>query len=454
MTQTFAVWNIRGAHLETKLTEVKNIISKYNLSLIALLETKLNLDLSLKAVQYINPLWKSCHNLLEAPYGRILIIYNPNIFILTPILSRKQFIHSHLTHKPTSKSLYLTIVYAENYARSMLSLHNYLPNLAQNSHPWIVSGDFNRLLSINDRIGGNAVSLNDISPLNSSINAVVLIHVPFAGAKFTWDNRSRSGRRIYSKIDHTFCNLTSFSSWPNLSTFLPPPLLSDHSPQIIQMESGCLLRKSSFKFFNIWTSEPDFFSIVNKAWCINYFGSPMFVLQQKLKNAKRALGRWARCRFGTGDLLSSTIAITLADARTQAMQTPNNVELANAEYKLQDQYHRALEAENDARKQKLRFKWTNSGDRNTKFFHDSLKVKHSKSYIHCIIDQTGKICSTPLDVDNAFLDYFSNLLGNDVDFHPDLSIINDLKLPCLIPEHVAFLSTQVTENEIKQSILK
>lgn len=77
--QTMAAWNIRGAHLDVKLDQLKNIIHEHNLALLSITETKLNAALSKRAACYINPAWKSIDNLAYAPYGRILVLYNTSI---------------------------------------------------------------------------------------------------------------------------------------------------------------------------------------------------------------------------------------------------------------------------------------------------------------------------------------------------------------------------------------
>lgn len=168
-----------------------------------------------------------------------------------------------------------------------------------------------------------------------------------------------------------------------------------------------------------------------------------------MKQVKRDLRAWAKVKFGSGRLLSDTLKVRLIETQDKTMNHHDDMNAVVIESDLSDQYEKAFIIKDSMRKQKLRQKWDALGDRNTSYYHDSLKIKQNKSHIYSIQDQNGQQASTPCQVDKAFLDYFSGLLGNTTNFSPDLSIINDLSLPVLIDEQVKRLSEVVTDEEIK-----
>jgi len=55
MIGNIAAWNIRGAHCNVKQKELKNLIKEHNLNMIAMLESKLNADVTKKACTFIKP---------------------------------------------------------------------------------------------------------------------------------------------------------------------------------------------------------------------------------------------------------------------------------------------------------------------------------------------------------------------------------------------------------------
>lgn len=57
-----------------------------------------------------------------------MVVHDPLIFTLSPILVSKQFIHYHVIHLPTKTSFYITVVYADNsIASRQLFLTLFLP---------------------------------------------------------------------------------------------------------------------------------------------------------------------------------------------------------------------------------------------------------------------------------------------------------------------------------------
>lgn len=217
--------------------------------MLAILETKLNLVHSIKAAKYINPGWDVIHNLDEAPYGRILIVYDPNLILLSKVFDNSQIIHCHAKNIITSNTFYISVVYASNNKATRNSFLHDLPALRQDTHPWIIFGDFNCYNKLADRLGGNPLSLNEIQPLRSAVIESNLIDINTTGMRFSWNNKRRHGRRTYSKIDHAFGNNLALSKWPTLYNHLPPPLLSDHSPLIIHLTGRWHQKKIKFQIF-------------------------------------------------------------------------------------------------------------------------------------------------------------------------------------------------------------
>lgn len=62
--------------------------------------------------------------------------------------------------------------------------------------------------------------------------------------------------------------------------------------------------------------------------------------------------------------------------------------------------------------QKSKAKWKLYGDRNSKTFHDSLKIKLASENVISIIDKDGLSYTTPEPIQLANLEYFQNLLAN------------------------------------------
>ncbi|KAJ8424331.1 hypothetical protein Cgig2_003526 [Carnegiea gigantea] len=67
---------------------------------------------------------------------------------------------------------------------------------------WCLLGDFNTILSKEDRYGGNHVEDHDIQELTNFMANCEVLEMPSLGAFFTWTNKT-----IWSKIDRVFINI-------------------------------------------------------------------------------------------------------------------------------------------------------------------------------------------------------------------------------------------------------
>lgn len=65
-------------------------------------------------------------------------------------------------------------------------------------------------------------------------------------------------------------------------------------------------------------------------------------------------------------------------------------------------------------RQKSKLMWLKDGDLNTKFFHNSIRMKQSKNKVHSITNMEGNTVSGPDLVADAFVKYYQHILGTSV----------------------------------------
>lgn len=450
MMQTIGAWNIRGAHLDIKLDQMKMLIREHNLPLLSISETKLNAMLSCRAARYINPSWKFIDNLSHAPYDRFLVVYNPSIYLLSPIISTNQLIHSSILHIPSSTSFYITFIYASNSVPQRTLL--FIPHFRQDSHPWLVLGDFNSFYLAAHKSGGPPLSFRQISPLNLAIQDSSLLEIPSSGSEFTWTNKSRHGVKTLTRIDHAFSNFQAISLWPKIHLHIRMPLLPDHCPLILTFGESDNNIKSSFKFFNTWTNEHDFSLIVLQAWNTPVFGNPTYRLQQKLKNTKRALRSWALIKFGKGNRLSTPIMQQHKIVQDKILNQSADPALSLLEIELTNKLSQALIVEASMVRQKSRENWDTKGDRNTKFYHASLNVKQCRANIQVIKNEHGIEVNTHEAIDLAFLEYYTSLLASQTTDQTNAPFLANFTLPQISDEHINLLQASLIDDDIKKTV--
>lgn len=230
------------------------------------------------------------------------------------------------------------------------------------------------------------------------------------------------------------------------------PILSDHCPLILTFGERNLNIKHGFNFFNAWTNENDFRSIVLQAWQLPVYGNPAFRLQQKLKNTKSSLRDWARNKFGTGSKQSTSLLQQLKLVQQEILQQSDDPTLSQLENELTAKLTEVLNAEASMIKQKSRQDWALNGDRNTKFYHAALKLKQNKAYIQTIKNENGQEASTFEGINSAFLYYYTNLLASQTQDQSTNTFLSHQSMPHLTTEHKRILSQPVTDDEIIRTV--
>uniref|UniRef100_A0A803QJN9 Reverse transcriptase domain-containing protein n=1 Tax=Cannabis sativa TaxID=3483 RepID=A0A803QJN9_CANSA len=84
--------------------------------------------------------------------------------------------------------------------------------------PWLAIGDFNEILSHDDKIGGSTRNASQITAFRATLDACKLSQIPYEGERTTWTNKSQGNGNVKERLDYGFTN----NHWD--STFLIPTL--------------------------------------------------------------------------------------------------------------------------------------------------------------------------------------------------------------------------------------
>ncbi|KAL9663808.1 hypothetical protein QQ045_019199 [Rhodiola kirilowii] len=76
----------------------------------------------------------------------------------------------------------------------------------QGSSPWILIGDFNTIASWDEKRGGNRKNGKAIRDFNEFMASVGVSDAGFEGAPFTWSNNQNGSSRIWEKLDRCLVN--------------------------------------------------------------------------------------------------------------------------------------------------------------------------------------------------------------------------------------------------------
>lgn len=103
---------------------------------------------------------------------------------------------------------------------------------ARGGELWCVMGDFNSVLSLEERKGApGGTYAEDVECFQAFVKATSLIHLPLIGWRFTW---YRPDGTSMSRLDHFLLSEGWVNAWPSLSQWALKRGLSDHCPIVMK----------------------------------------------------------------------------------------------------------------------------------------------------------------------------------------------------------------------------
>ncbi|KAM3200902.1 hypothetical protein P3L10_033265 [Capsicum annuum] len=246
-----------------------------------------------------------------------------------------------------------------------------------NNLAWIVMGDFNEVLHIDDRIGVNPVSMAEIVEFQACVEECELVELP---------------RQAYS------------------ANFMAEGL-SDHCPVKISLINELRMERPAFKFCNVWTSHLQFMNIVNEGWNQNVEGCQMFRIIKRLKAMKKQLRVLNSQHFRNIITEADEDKIALGKAQAELHIQPLDEELQEQEKRMYQKFRRTSYLDECFLQQRSKINWLQLGDDNTRFFHAVIKHKRLQHTIIQVRDKNGVLQTNQQVIAEAFVEYYQKLLG-------------------------------------------
>ncbi|KAK9672917.1 hypothetical protein RND81_12G134700, partial [Saponaria officinalis] len=328
-------WNIRGCNDPLKYQEVLDFFRAHKVDVFCVLETRIK---EAKASNFFNKLkpFSVIHNYTCHANGRIWVVWNPFTVTVTPIAVHTQFIHCSVRHHSSCSQFHVTFVYASNDAKVRVALWSELCTLSASIEEWIVLGDFNVVRDASERISHHSFDLHDILEFNECILRCGLEDIKGIGCEYTWTNK-QDNSRVWCKLDRAMVNSRWLIQFSSSSTNFLPAGVSDHSLMFVTIFSEANHRKR-FSFLNFWVTDPSYVSVVQQAWAIPVYGSPMFRFFAKLRNVKHHLLDMHTSKFSNIQKRLDLAKSALADCQLQLQNCPLDSHLAQVEKRLLEEY--------------------------------------------------------------------------------------------------------------------
>ncbi|KAL0283283.1 UNVERIFIED_CONTAM: hypothetical protein Sangu_2899900 [Sesamum angustifolium] len=194
-------------------------------------------------------------------------IVESNLGLLGPdvrcqvLVDHEQLLHIRLESNKWPKPLFVTVVYAKCDTVERRALWDALRAVSVGASPWIVGGDFNTVLSPDERSGGSAPSGMAMSDFHDAIADCALVDAGYVGSPYTWYSR-----RLRQRLDRVLISSCWMTVFPKMQVAHLELSQSDHRGLLVEAECSVERKVSSFRFQHMWTTHSEFLGVVCRNW--------------------------------------------------------------------------------------------------------------------------------------------------------------------------------------------
>ncbi|GAU37567.1 hypothetical protein TSUD_154000 [Trifolium subterraneum] len=264
-----------------------------------------------------------------------------------------------------------------------------------------IAGDFNDILSPNEKKGRNRASWL-INGFRSSVLDSVLSDIHMEGHPFTWFKSLGTARAVEERLDRALATENWHLLFPNaiLENLSAPA--SDHYPIMLVREpdSRCRRSHSIFKFENAWLVDPECSNFVQQHW--SSYG--VQVITQNLNSCASDLSLWSKTHFH--NIRSEVDNCRKKLDRVRSQVDSNNINLFNA---LRKRMSFLLVQEDTFWRQRAKTHWLRDGDLNTKFYHALATARRKVNKITSLLDTSDNLITNNIELCEAPRDYFVDI---------------------------------------------
>ncbi|XP_071905749.1 uncharacterized protein [Coffea arabica] len=269
---------------------------------------------------------------------------------------------------------------------------------------WLLDGDFNDILSNEEKWGGNWREDRSFKDFKDFLNENQLMDIGFEGHPWTWCNNWESEGEIRQRIDRGLCNYPWYKMFEKVSCKHLDTYASNHSMLLIDTKPGKIKKKKRFFFDKRWLQKEGITEVVKQAWRQSDEGTRMFKLTQKIKRCRISLLRWKNKFQSNSKEHIERIKKNLQELRETEMQNKNN----RMRF-LKKSLKKAYREEEIFWSQKSRLSWLKERDKNTKFFHASIQGRRKRNTILDMQRDDGSWTRSEEELSAEIANYYKNL---------------------------------------------
>lgn len=278
------IWNIRSVNTQKAFTRLVTLQKRYHFTFIGLMEP---FQENSTIDEYRRRL--NIKDAVANCAGKIWA-FTEDFIHMVVLRDEEQQLTIQLTNQETDILVVVTLVYAKCNQQERLCLWESLIDMAQTiQHPWLIGGDFNVIVSEEEKLGGLPVTVAETEDFKHCINLCGMEDPGFKGSKYTWWNGRTDAECIFERLDRLLCNDRLQELFQVLEVEHLFRSGSDHSPLQIHFSPVKENIHKPFRFLNMWLKEQSCYEVIKQNWITDVVGNPFIEFHHKMKRVKNAL---------------------------------------------------------------------------------------------------------------------------------------------------------------------
>ncbi|XP_026420074.1 uncharacterized protein LOC113316056 [Papaver somniferum] len=379
-------WNINGVARDVAQDKLKELIRDFKPDLFCLTEPKVHCSAA-----FGNGILREgfsphvIHNVSSSSVANLWVCYSNTISpSIVNVIKQAITIEVDGVHVSFIHARYIQVTRRRLWQQ--LNIHD-------DAIPWLVIGDFNCILRLDEKKGGLEPRTSTINEFSDWLYDNNLFEADTLGTKFTWTNRQSGMERIISKLDRVVINaawLAKFENWRYKSLLRE---VSDHSKLLGFPFAVPRPKRAPFRVQKMWFLHTDFLRMVSESWNMPVTGFLDFIFTYKLKRLKGVIKEWNLWVFGNVHSRLKQDQLRFEAAALCSDEDPNDTTKLNLMKDVMAKLSETCMQLNTMLKQKSRNQWLVEGSSNTNFFHNSIRIRRSFNTISELVDSASNTIS-------------------------------------------------------------
>ncbi|MCH84659.1 endonuclease/exonuclease/phosphatase family protein, partial [Trifolium medium] len=317
-----------------------------------------------------------------------------------------------------------------------------LRTLAQdNSLPWCIMGDFNDLLSNDEKRSKVDHPPWRIRGFRDAVQDSNLVDLPIIGYPFTWVKGRGTNDMKEERLDRAMATPYWLDLFQQCQLHNVIADRSDHSPILLKLHEVSRSRTTrDFKFENSWLLEEDLEMIVKEGW----EKEPYSELITRLTSCSHDMNEWGR-------KLRNKYRKEIEECRMELERlrgTMNPLQQARYE-EVRNKMSNCLAHEEAFWRQRAKVYWLKDGDTNSRFFHATASSKRRRNEVTKLQNNEGVVVKAQHEICEVVKDYFVTLFSSTHrEMHPMLNHIT----PSITYEDNTKLTAPFQIHEFKKAL--